>query len=118
MSPVKDKNRTIPLKDLGEVEEEIKKEYPGISKDQMIVELFRSISNQIAINNQLVINFIEEQKTYRAEREKRDQERQLTTAERIEVAIRKEKTGLWEFIRDRIIPALVIAIVLKIWGLF
>ena len=84
----------------------------------MDIELFRSISNQIAISNKLTMEFIEDLKKYRGERERQEEKKQYSTTERVQIEVTKAKVSIWEFFRDRVIPALLIAVILKIWGLF
>jgi Skp family chaperone for outer membrane proteins len=113
MSPEKDKPKTRPLASIDSMQVDLKDKYPQISEPQMIIELFRSISNQIAINNGLVMAFIEDQKNYRTDREKKELEKLVTTDEKINEIVNKRFEG-WTYIRERVLPAVYVAIILAV----
>jgi len=111
MSPAKDKPQPQP----------IEKTIPGLEPSQMavVIEIFKSISNQNALNARLIMEFISDLKQYRESREKReaDGESGVNTTQRVEQRVEaafKSRLALLYWFIDRAAPGVVIAIILAI----
>lgn len=76
---------------------------------QIAIEMFKSISNSIAVQNKITLELIEDLRRYRAEREKKEL---LNTDQKIEAAIKKN--SFLTYFVDRVLPAIIIAVVLWI----
>jgi len=96
MPPEKDKTQVAPEQDL-----------------KVIIEIFKSISNSLAVQNRLVMDFMKDQQRYRTEREKAEQNKMMSTTERIQIELKK-RFEPWEYFRERVLPAIYIAIIIAI----
>lgn len=73
----------------------------------IVIELFKSISNAQAIQSRLILDFIEDQKVYRAKREEGEI---MSTKQKIEAELNKR--SFTTYFVDRVLPALIIAAIL------
>lgn len=73
----------------------------------IVIELFKSISNNQAIQNRLILEFIEDQKAYRTKREEGEV---MNTKQKIEAELNKR--SFTTYFIDRVLPALIIAAIL------
>jgi hypothetical protein len=113
MSPGKDNNPKHPRP--------VESPTQGIESVQMamVIEIFKSISNQNALNARLIMEFIQDLKKYREARESREQngESGVNTTQRVEqrveAALKSRLAFLYWFI-DRAAPGIVIAIILAV----
>lgn len=94
---------------------------PELEPSQMaiVIEIFKSISNQNALNARLIMEFIEDLKKYRAERESREQngESGVSTTQRVEQRVEsalKSRLAFVYWFIDRAAPGIVIAIILAV----
>lgn len=85
-----------------------------MTKDEfnLLLEMFRSISNSLAFQNKLIIEFIEDMRQYRTTRETRESEQQNTTQKLN--AIINTRFGLLWWLLDKIAPGVGLALVLAL----